>query len=133
MKKCLLIMLVLCLICPLVSALALGSGGILNWVEQARVYKNDVEQKEWRVYVHPFEGSLVIVPSEGSVCYALDKAKWITFTFKKESLVATKSVNTIDVPENIAIVKQKVYPAFSRDWAETTLDNSIVIRIVVDR
>lgn len=115
------------------TLLAVGSGGVLNLVSHAKVYKNDVEQKDWKAYVHPFEGSLVIVPDKGDICWALDKAKWISFSFKKTSLVSTGSIDKIDVPENIVIVEQKLYPAFSRNWAETELDDGTKLRIVVDR
>lgn len=119
------------------SVLAVGSGGLLNIVPQAKVWyvvNGNTELKDsWKVYVHPMEGSLVVFPEEGNYCIALDKNKRHAITITKDQIAVIGNGDMIDVPENVEYEVLRNAPHFNRTYASIELNDGSKIKITVER
>jgi len=126
--------LLLCIAIVLTSSstlFAIGSGGLLNIVPQARVSLSG-EQKEWAVYVHPFEGSVLVIPNDSDTCYALDKNKKHAIKIAKSS-IKFQSTGVVDVPEDSPYTILKYRPEFGRLFAKVALDDGRMLIVDVER
>jgi len=116
---------------------AFGSGGILNYIPQAHVWITEggveKEVKIWKVYVHPMEGSFLLIPKNGEECLALDKNKFYAAKLKKSAIKISDTGRIIDVPEKVEYSILKHRPHFNRTFVMQTLDDGRVLTIRVDR
>lgn len=111
---------------------SLGSGGLLVEVPYAEVTVDGAQRSDWVVYVHPIEGSWLLIPP-GDTAYAMDKAKKHSVSIKKADLLSTAWPKVIDGPEHIPSVIQKMRPSFGKNNAKTVLDDGRVINIYIER
>ena len=115
---------------------AVGSGGLLNIVPQARVWEVQSGASRrlagYTVYVHPFEGSLLLVPDVGDKVVALDKHKRHVIEMARESVHFVED-GIVDVPEAAAYTVLQSPPHFNRTAALAVLGDGRRIRIDVDR
>jgi len=116
------------------AAYAVGSGGILNLIPQARVR---VEQNgsthtagDFRVYVHPMEGSIVLFSPGAQVVLALDKNKKQAIEFKLSDIIVSKDGTFIDVPERTSFKVLPYVPHFNRTHVSLVRDDGS--RLIVD-
>jgi hypothetical protein len=113
---------------------AVGSGGILNLVPQAQVQveRNGSKQlvSNCRVYVHPMEGSLVLLSDGARVALAFDKNKRQAVEFNVDDIVVSKDGTTIDVPEKASYKVLHAIPHFGRTHASMLRDDGS--RLIVD-
>lgn len=112
-------------------AMCIGSGGLLVEVPYAEV-SVDGARVSWKAYVHPIEGSWLLIPP-GETAYAMDKAKKHSITIKAADLQSTNWPQVVDGPEHIPSVVQKQRPSFGKTFAQTTLDDGRFLRIYVKR
>jgi hypothetical protein len=120
------------------TALAVGSGGILNLVPQAQVWEKDAEDTTFRqidckVYVHPMEGSLVLIKANEPLVLALDKNKHHAITMKRDDIKILSDGLMIDVPEHIPYVVLPLAPDFNRTYASHARRDGSIIKVVVQR
>lgn len=127
-----------CLLClPSLVSYSIGSGGILNLVSQARVWIEDADGRhqlpDWKVYVHPLEGSLLAVPANSSTCIALDRNKRHAVKLQKEDLSFSTDSYIVDVPEATPYTILRNRPHFNRTKAQVLLDSGELLIIDVQR
>lgn len=119
------------------SAFAIGSGGILNLVPQARVWieQSGIKQQMavWRVYVHPIEGSLLVVTTGQEKFIALDKNKKHAIMIERSSVIFSDSNAIVDVPEETPYKVLKYRPHFNRTHANVLLDDGSLLIVDVER
>lgn len=119
------------------SAFSIGTGGILNLVPQARVWKIKDEIKEqlygWKVYVHPFEGALLLVPPDEDTCIALDKHMKRTLQIEARRIKFLNNDNMVEVKEDTPYKVLKNAPHFNRIYAEITLEDGTLLKVDVER
>lgn len=113
------------------NALSIGCGGLLVKVPYAKVIVDGVN-KEWDAYVHPIEGSWLVIPP-GKDAYAMDKSKKHSIVIKKSDLLSTRWNYVVDGPENIPFLVQKNRPEFERYYAKTLLDDGRLIEVYIKR
>lgn len=118
-------------------AWAVGSGGLLNLVPQARVTlghgDNAQEVGDAKVYVHPLEGSLVVIlPQENSVL-ALDKNKRHTIQMPMDAVQVLDGGTIVDVPEDTPYTVLPGHPHFNRIHASVSLEDGRVLVVSVER
>ncbi|MBI4091014.1 MAG: hypothetical protein HY422_03245 [Candidatus Komeilibacteria bacterium] len=119
------------------SVHAVGSGGILNFVPQATVTITDSSGKsrsmECRVYVHPLEGSLLVVEQGSSVAIALDRYLQRTISMAMNAIVVSPNEDQVDVPEHVPFTVLHNPPRFERTKASVILDDGATLTIQVKR
>lgn len=115
------------------AALAIGSGGVLNHVPQARVWLGEGESKKelvgWDVYVHPTEGSIVVISKGRDECIALDR--WKNQTIRMDPRLVTFLSNGIYVEHDIPFKLLLHRPTFTQLSASTRLENGMLFTISV--
>lgn len=120
------------------SANAIGSGGILNLVQHAVVTEShgrgtkDISQ-HYRVYVHPTEGSFVLIAEGSSVALGLDKNKRHAILFSVGDIKISEDKRIIDVPENIPYKVLPIMPHFNRTFASLSREDGSRIVVKVER
>lgn len=116
------------------DAVGVGSGGVLNLVPQAQVlFDGTPAPGEIEVYVHPLEGSLVVVDRARRLCIALDKNKRHAISMKLADLDFANDGLSIDVAETTPYVVLRGAPHFNRLRAEVRLDDGQLMTIMVER
>lgn len=80
------------------TAFSVGSGGLLVHTPYAKAYLNG-EELECKIYIHPTEGSVLVIPDSASVAYGLDKAKNHSITIPRAVVEKTEWPGVINVPE----------------------------------
>jgi len=115
----------------------IGSGGVLNLVPQARVLEQKDDQwtevSTFRVYVHPMEGSILLIPSTGSTAIAFDKNKKHTIEVSTGDIRVFPDGSAVDVPEHTPFRVQREAPHFNRTFLEAKLDDGRILRVEVPR
>lgn len=118
-------------------ATAIGSGGILNAVPQARVWIEDATGKREatgrRVYVHPLEGSLLVLQEGAPVAIALDKNKKHAITLPVSAITVLRDPDRVDVPEKTPYEVLRNPPHFNRTYASVVLDDGSKLVVEVAR
>lgn len=117
-------------------AYSIGSGGILNLVPQARVLEREGDRwisREFSVYVHPLEGSILLVARNSDTAIAFDKNKKHTITLKVTDISIAEDGRSVDVPEKTPFVVLPFAPHFNRTFIEARIDQDRLIRVEVER
>jgi hypothetical protein len=118
-------------------AAAIGSGGILNAVPQARVWIEDATGKRQatgrRVYVHPMEGSLLVLEEGASVAIALDKNKNHAIAMPASAVIVLRDPDRVDVPEKTPYEVLRNPPHFNRTYASVVLNDGSKLVVEVAR
>jgi hypothetical protein len=116
---------------------AVGSGGLLNLVPQAQVWiENSIGAREslpYKVYVHPMEGSLVLIREGVPAALALDKNKKHAVELPLDHLKLSKDGTILDVPEHTPFKVLVNAPHFNRTFASVRLDNNSLLVVSVAR
>jgi len=86
-----------------------------------------------RVFVHPFEGSLLVVWPNRATCIALDKNKRHAVELETKHLLITPDGLMVDVPENTPYRILRNRPHFNRTCASVILDSGERLEISVAR
>lgn len=116
---------------------AVGCGGILNLVPQAQVWLEPLngqrQQVPYRVYVHPMEGSFVLVRKGTPVVLALDKNKKHAVELSLKDLKLSPDGTIIDVPEKTPYKVLVHTPHFNRTFASVRLNDNSLLTVSVLR
>jgi hypothetical protein len=122
---------------PSVRLEAVGCGGLLNLVPQARVWIEPVngprQEVPYKVFVHPMEGSLVLVREGTPVVLALDKNKKHAVELVLDDLKLSPDGTIIDVPEKTPYKVLLNAPHFNRTYASLRLNDNSLLTVSVVR
>jgi len=116
---------------------AVGCGGLLNWVPQAQVWVEALngqrQQVPYKVFVHPMEGSIVLVREGTPVVLALDKNKKHAVELSLADLKLSADGTIIDVPEKTPYKVLINAPHFNRTYASLRLNDNSLLTVSVTR
>ena len=128
---------VLMMVYSIDAAYALGSGGILNLIPQAQVQVEHNGSKrlvaDYKVYVHPMEGSIVLLSPGTQIVLALDKYKKKAVEFDVGYVKMSKDGTTIDVSEKTPYKVLRTIPHFGRTQASMRRDDGSRLIVSVKR
>ncbi|GEM_PF-5219688 len=111
---------------------AIGTGGLLIHVPYAKIYFDNVEQKDFKAYVHPMEGAwLVLMPNE-NYGIAFDKVKKQIIKIDLQYIKQTEWQNVVNVPHGAPFTVMPGRPSFGKTYCEGIFNN-IHIKIIVER
>jgi hypothetical protein len=116
---------------------AIGCGGLLNLIPQAQVWIEDAAGARrlapYKVFVHPMEGSIVLIREGESDALGLDKNKRHTVEVPLEKLTLSADGSILDVPENTPAKTLPNAPHFNRTYASVRLNDDTLLIVMVKR
>jgi hypothetical protein len=114
---------------------AIGCGGLLNLIPQAQVVIRDREGRErtepYQVFVHPMEGSLVLLRNGSDMALGLDKNKRHAVEVAVKDLKLSADGSILDVPEHLEYKVLTAVPHFDRTYASLAVGagETLIVRV----
>jgi len=116
---------------------AIGCGGLLNLVPQAQVWVENAtgvrQAVPYKVFVHPMEGSLVLIRDGESLALGLDKNKKHAVEVPVAMLKLSADGSILDVPEHLPSKVLQHVPHFNRTYASLRLNEGSTLIVSVKR
>lgn len=103
----------------------MGCGGKLVWVPWVRAFA-DGKAVQAKVFVHPYEGALLVMFEDGRPAVAFDREKNTTYLLNISHLVVL-SASEIEIPADTPALLEGLPPVFGTSEAEAEIGGTVIV------